>query len=107
MLGLLALVLWLTIVGSNVPSQLLSAGLQQAGSGLRWLLQACNSPNWLESMVVDGIYCVLSWVVSVMLPPMAIFFPLLRCWRIWAICHGLPSIWIGISSGHMPAASRH
>lgn len=76
MLGLLALVLWLTIVGSNVPSQLLSAGLQQVGSGLRWLLQACNSPNWLESMVVDGIYCVLSWVVSVMLPPMAIFFPL-------------------------------
>lgn len=76
MLLLLALVFWLTIIGSNYPSQLLAAGLFWIQDRLTDLFQAINAPEWLHGMFVLGIYRVLAWVVSVMLPPMAIFFPL-------------------------------
>ena len=71
---LLLAILWLTMVGANAPSQLLSQGFSQLGEWLRrWLAPA---PPWLSGVLVDGAYTTLSWVVAVMLPPMAIFFPL-------------------------------
>ena len=76
MLLLLAGVLWLTMVGANVPSELLSAWLMGWQEPLRGLFQAAGAPWWLEGALVDGVYRTVAWVVSVMLPPMAIFFPL-------------------------------
>lgn len=76
MLLLLAGVLWLTMVGANVPSELLSKLLMGWQEPLRGALQAVNAPWWLEGALVDGMYRTVAWVVSVMLPPMAIFFPL-------------------------------
>lgn len=76
MLLLLLLVFWITIVGANYPSSLLSDALFSLQDVL---LKACDrvgvSP-WLRDMLVLGMYRVLAWVVAVMLPPMAIFFPL-------------------------------
>ena len=76
MLALLAGILWLTMAGANVPSELLSSLLFSWQEPLRGLLQNLGAPWWLEGAVVDGIYRTVAWVVSVMLPPMAIFFPL-------------------------------
>lgn len=76
MLLLLALIFWLTIMGANAPSQWLSAGLTWVGEQLSVLLISLHTPTWLHSALIDGVYRVLSWVVAVMLPPMAIFFPL-------------------------------
>ena len=76
MLALLALVLWLTISGANVPSRLLWRLFSQGEEVLTALFQGWNTPAWLYGMLVPGAYRVLAWVVSVMLPPMAIFFPL-------------------------------
>ncbi len=76
MLLLLGLVLWLTMAGANVPSELLSGLLFSWQEPLRGLLGALGAPWWLEGAVVDGMYRTVAWVVSVMLPPMAIFFPL-------------------------------
>lgn len=76
MLLMLLFIFWLTITGANYPSELLSTGLFWLGDRLRELLQACVLPEWFISVFVDGAYKTLAWVVSVMLPPMAIFFPL-------------------------------
>ena len=76
MLLLLAAVLWLTMAGANYPSALLSRALFPLGELLRGALAALGAPEALRSLAVDGAWRVLSWVVSVMLPPMAIFFPL-------------------------------
>jgi len=76
MIGMLLVIFWLTIVGANFPSKLLSDGLFWLGDRLRWLLEWLRAPGWLSGLAVDGVYRVLAWVVSVMLPPMAIFFPL-------------------------------
>lgn len=76
MLLLLALIFWITITGANYPSQLLSTGLFYLQDRLMEFFTAIGSPIWLKEMLVLGIYRVLAWVVSVMLPPMAIFFPL-------------------------------
>ena len=76
MLLLLAAVFWLTITGANYPSSLLSNGLFWVQDRLTDLFEYCNAPDWLHGAIVLGIYRVLAWVVSVMLPPMAIFFPL-------------------------------
>ncbi len=76
MLLLLVGILWLTVEGANYPSAWLSTAfsyLQQALSdGLQWL----GIPAWLHSLLIDGVVQVVAWVVAVMLPPMAIFFPL-------------------------------
>jgi ferrous iron transport protein B len=76
MIALLMVVFWLTIEGANIPSQLLADGLfwleDQLSSVFRWF----GVPQWLEGLLVHGTYRSLAWVVSVMLPPMAIFFPL-------------------------------
>ena len=76
MLALLAGVLWLTMVGANVPSELLSRLLMGWQEPLRGLLEGLGAPWWLTGALVDGVYRTVAWVVSVMLPPMAIFFPL-------------------------------
>ncbi len=77
MLLLLTVVLWLTIAGANVPSAMLADFLQ--GTMYNLLHSAANSLNfpwWLSGFLIDGVYLATAWVVSVMLPPMAIFFPL-------------------------------
>ena len=76
MLLLLALVFWLTINGANYPSTWLSAGLFWIEDRLSELFTALNAPPWLHGAIVHGAYRVSAWVISVMLPPMAIFFPL-------------------------------
>lgn len=77
MIGLLALVFWLTIVGSNYPSSWLNELLVGYGyPTLRSVFEQLGSPSWLTGLLVDGIYLSTAWVISVMLPPMAIFFPL-------------------------------
>lgn len=74
MLGLLLLIVWLTVWGANYPSQLLE-GLFDAGYSL--LLPMLGFlPEWLRGILLDGIYATCARVISVMLPPMAIFFPL-------------------------------
>lgn len=76
MLAVLGVVLWLTIAGANVPSQMLSSLLVDQGHTLisSWF-ETMGSPAWLKGLVVDGMYLATAWVVAVMLPPMAIFFP--------------------------------
>ena len=76
MLALLALVLYLTIAGANYPSEWLSRLLAHGEAALNALLTALGAPEWLRGLLADGAYRVLAWVTSVMLPPMAIFFPL-------------------------------
>ncbi|MBS7009584.1 ferrous iron transport protein B [Anaerostipes sp.] len=76
MIGLLAVVLWLTIIGANYPSEMLSKGLFWLEDRLVEFSRSAGMPPWLYSMLFSGVYRVLAWVVSVMLPPMAIFFPL-------------------------------
>ena len=77
MVLMLVIVLWLTITGANYPS-----------AGLAWLLldvvhpllksaaAAMSLPWWLDGLLIDGVYLATAWVISVMLPPMAIFFPM-------------------------------
>ncbi|HUU44273.1 MAG TPA: nucleoside recognition domain-containing protein [Acidobacteriota bacterium] len=76
MLAVLAIILWVTIAGANVPSALLATGLFWIESQLTLLFQAVGAPDWLHGFLVLGVYRGLAWVVAVMLPPMAIFFPL-------------------------------
>ena len=76
MLALLAAVFWLTIKGANYPSALLSNLLFTGQDGLSALFHQLGAPDWLHGLVVLGVYRTLAWVVAVMLPPMAIFFPL-------------------------------
>lgn len=74
MLLLLGAVFWLTIWGANAPSALLSRRLMALQEPLRTLLS--GAPWWVQGALVDGVYRTAAWVVAVMLPPMAIFFPL-------------------------------
>ena len=74
LLLLFGLVVWLTVAGANVPSAVLTELFARLGAVLEgWLASA---PAWLRGLLLDGVYRVASWVVAVMLPPMAIFFPL-------------------------------
>jgi ferrous iron transport protein B len=76
MAALLLAALWLTITGANYPSRLLSAGSLWLENNLTDMFNHIGAPAWLHGALVLGVYRVLAWVVSVMLPPMAIFFPL-------------------------------
>lgn len=73
---LLTGVLYITIAGANVPSAWLSTHLNALEVPLSRLLALLSFPKWMIHMLVNGIYRVTAWVISVMLPPMAIFFPL-------------------------------
>ena len=74
MLVLLAGVMWLTVAGANLPSSLLSQGFDWLGQQLEVWMGDWNPA--IRAFLLDGVYGVTTWVVSVMLPPMAIFFPL-------------------------------
>jgi ferrous iron transport protein B len=77
MIALLAIVFWLTISGANVPSSMLASLLVDTIQPL--LHRAADfirMPWWLSGLLIDGMYLATAWVISVMLPPMAIFFPL-------------------------------
>ncbi len=76
MILFLALIFWLTIVGSNYPSNMLFAFFEWIQQGLLKLANWVHLPQWISDMLIFGVYQTLTWVVSVMLPPMAIFFPL-------------------------------
>ncbi len=76
MLLLLALIFWITIVGANYPSQWLSRLFDWLSGVITGALKYINTPTVIVSLLMDGIYKTTAWVVAVMLPPMAIFFPL-------------------------------
>lgn len=76
MILLLGVIFWLTITGANYPSQLLSDGLFWIQDRLSEFFVWIGAPAWVEGILVQGMYKTLAWVVAVMLPPMAIFFPL-------------------------------
>lgn len=76
MLLFLMLIFWLTICAANYPSELLSTAFSHIEIVLCALAEKLHAPAWLSGLLIDGMFRVLAWVVSVMLPPMAIFFPL-------------------------------
>ncbi|MGH4124488.1 MAG: ferrous iron transport protein B [Clostridium sp.] len=76
MILLLAVVFWLTITGANIPSKLIADGLFWVEARLTIFFTWLGTPEWVHGLLVLGMYRTLAWVVSVMLPPMAIFFPL-------------------------------
>jgi len=76
MIGLLGVVFWLTITGANYPSEMIAAFLFWLEGRLTGFFTWAGAPAWLHGTIVLGMYRTLAWVVSVMLPPMAIFFPL-------------------------------
>ena len=73
---LLATVFWLTIAGANVPSAMLASGFFWFEDIAAGWFEAAGAPWWLTGFIWHGVYKGLAWVISVMLPPMAIFFPL-------------------------------
>jgi ferrous iron transport protein B len=76
MIGLLGFILWLTIAGANYPSERIADFLFWIEDRLTGFCTRIGTPDWVHGLFVMGIYRTLAWVVSVMLPPMAIFFPL-------------------------------
>ncbi len=74
---LLAVVFWLTVAGANYPSSLLASLLiDTVHPLLKNLAASVNMPWWLNGVLIDGGYLSMAWVIAVMLPPMAIFFPI-------------------------------
>jgi ferrous iron transport protein B len=77
MIAILAVVFWLTIAGANVPSGMLASLLiDTAHPWLKGIAAVIGMPWWLSGFLFDGVYLATAWVIAVMLPPMAIFFPL-------------------------------
>ena len=76
MILLLGIIFWITITGANYPSELLSKFLFSIQDKLTELFLYIGAPSWLEGILIQGMYRTLAWVIAVMLPPMAIFFPL-------------------------------
>lgn len=103
MLLILAGIFWLTIVGANYPSQALSSLFVVLGEKLRALLVLLNCPSIIISAVMDGIYNTLTWIIAVMLPPMAIFFPL---FTLMEDCGYLPRIAFNMDT-YMKRAGAH
>jgi ferrous iron transport protein B len=75
MLILLGIIIWLTVSGANVVSEAIATVLFGLGDLGRNLFNQIGAPWWLTGFIWDGVYLGLAWVVSVMLPPMMIFFP--------------------------------
>ena len=72
----LLIILWITITLANYPSDLLARLFGMGEDFLRDVFGKANLPYWLGGLIIDGVYTTLAWVISVMLPPMAIFFPM-------------------------------
>ncbi len=75
-LVLLSLIFWITISGANIPSAWLSRLFEAGGEVMAGWRVWSHLPSWVSGLLLDGIYRTLTWVIAVMLPPMAIFFPL-------------------------------
>lgn len=108
-------VFYLTIAGANIPSQMLASFFFSIEDRLAAALVSINTPEWITGLFVHGIYKAVAWVVSVMLPPMAIFFPVFtlledfgylpriafnldRLFK-WAGAHGKQSLTMGMGFG--------
>ena len=76
MILFLGLIFWITIVGANYPSALLSDFFGWIQNKLILVAELIHMPEWLSSMLILGVYQTVTWIIAVMLPPMAIFFPL-------------------------------
>ena len=76
MILFLGLIFWITIVGANYPSELLFNLFNSIQIKLINFANYIHCPQWLSDMLINGIYQTLTWIIAVMLPPMAIFFPL-------------------------------
>lgn len=76
MIGILGIVFWITIQGANYPSELIAKFLFGIEHQLSDFVLAAGLPVWFDGIFIKGMFRTLAWVVSVMLPPMAIFFPL-------------------------------
>ena len=76
MLLFLGIIFWLTITGANYPSELLSNFFAWLQEKIVYLFDKLSAPEWIKGVLIDGIYRTLTWIIAVMLPPMAIFFPL-------------------------------
>lgn len=76
MILFLIIIFWITIVGANYPSKLLFDMFNWIQDKLLIFANYIYCPTWLSSMLIDGVYQTLTWVIAVMFPPMAIFFPL-------------------------------
>lgn len=76
MLGLLGIIFWITISGANIPSDALADMLLSVESFLSKAFKHIGINNWVHDVIILGVFRTLAWVISVMLPPMAIFFPL-------------------------------
>ena len=76
MILFLGIIFWITIVGANYPSQMLFSFFGFIQEKLLFYANYINCPVWLSDMLILGIFRTLTWIISVMLPPMAIFFPL-------------------------------
>jgi len=75
MLALLGILIWITVSGANVVSGWLAVVLFGIGDIGRALFNQIGMPWWITGFIWDGVYLGLAWVISVMLPPMMIFFP--------------------------------
>ena len=76
MILFLGIIFWLTIVGANYPSKALFCIFNWIQDKLVIFANYVHSPEWLSNMLINGVYQTLTWIIAVMLPPMAIFFPL-------------------------------
>jgi len=76
MIAFLAVILWITIIGANYPSELLFSFFGWLGQKIVLLFEYLKVPLWLKGLLIDGVYQTVTWIISVMLPPMAIFFPM-------------------------------
>ena len=76
MLMFLVIIFWITIVGANYPSQALFSIFRCFQEKLILFVNYIHLPSWISNMLIFGVYQTLTWIISVMLPPMAIFFPL-------------------------------
>lgn len=76
MIAMLGVIFWITIIGANYPSEFLTWIFGIGRDYLKMFFEFCCFPSFLSSLLIDGVYQTVTWIISVMLPPMAIFFPL-------------------------------
>ena len=102
----LMLVFWITIQGANYPSAVIQSFLFGIEEPFFNMLASVNIPLWICNMTVYGVYRVLAWIVSVMLPPMAIFSLFSQFLRIQAIFPVLLSILTNALKNAVPAENN-
>lgn len=106
MLAMLGVVFYITIAGANVPSTMLANTFNWLEQYITAFFTWIHAPEWLHGILVLGLYRGTAWVVSVMLPPMAIFSPCLPCWKTTGIYPEWLLIWIGSLKGQVPMGNR-